>query len=38
MVVNLKSPTTDYFERTETLTRYYEDIRKYDVMSEFSKN
>lgn len=34
MVVNLKSPTTDYFERTETLTRYYEDIRKYDVMSE----
>ena len=34
MVVNLKSPTTDYFERTETLTRYYEDIRKYDVMSD----
>ena len=34
MVVNLKSPTSDYFERTETLVRYYEDIRKYDVMSE----
>lgn len=33
MVVNLKSPNTDYFERTETLVRYYEDIRKYDVMS-----
>lgn len=33
MVVNLKSPNTDFFERTETLVRYYEDIRKYDVMS-----
>ena len=34
MVVNLKSPTSDYFERTETLTRFYEDIRKYDVMTD----
>ena len=34
MVVNLKTGTSDYFSRTETLTRYYEDIRKYDVMSE----
>lgn len=33
MVVNLKSPSTDYFERTETLMRYYEDIRRYDVLS-----
>lgn len=33
MVVNLKSPSSDYFERTDTLVRYYEDIRKYDVMS-----
>lgn len=33
MVVNLKTPSTDFFERTETLVRYYEDIRKYNVMS-----
>ena len=30
MVVNLKTGTSDYFSRTETLTRYYEDIRKYN--------
>lgn len=33
MVVNLKTPNSDYFERTETLVRYYEDIRKYDVLT-----
>lgn len=33
MVVNLKSPSTDYFERTETLMRYYEDIRCYKLLS-----
>lgn len=33
MVVNLKTGTSDYFARTETLTRYYEDIRKYNVLS-----
>lgn len=33
MIVNLKSGTTDFFARTETLTRYYEDIRQYDVLS-----
>lgn len=33
MVVNLKTPTSDYFERTETLVRYYEDIRKFDVLT-----
>jgi RNA polymerase primary sigma factor len=34
MVINLKTPTSDYFERTETLTKYYEDIRQYDVLTQ----
>lgn len=29
MIVNLSSPQNNYFERTDTLKRYYEDIRKY---------
>lgn len=33
MVVNLKTPTSSYFERTETLTRFYDDIKKYDVLT-----
>lgn len=33
MVINLKSGTSDYFERTETLMRYYEDIRRYKVLT-----
>lgn len=33
MVVNLKTPNSDYLERTETLVRYYEDIRKYEVLT-----
>lgn len=32
MVVNLKTPS-DFFERTETLVRYYEDIRKYPLLT-----
>ena len=34
MIVNLKSGTSDYFERTETLIRYYDDIRKYGLLSQ----
>ena len=33
MIVNLKSPHSNFFERTDTLVRYYEDIRKYDILS-----
>lgn len=29
MIVNLSTPQNNYFERTDTLKRYYEDIRKY---------
>lgn len=29
MIVNLSSPQNNYFERTDTLKRYYEDIRNY---------
>lgn len=33
MIVNLKARTSDYFERTDTLVRYYEDIRRYQLLS-----
>ena len=33
MIVNLKNRTSDFFERTNTLVRYYEDIRKYKMLS-----
>lgn len=33
MIVNLKSRAADYFERTDTLVRYYEDIRRYQLLS-----
>lgn len=33
MIVNLKNRTSDFFERTSTLVRYYEDIRKYKLLS-----
>ena len=29
MIVNLSTPQNNYFERTDTLKRYYDDIRKY---------
>jgi RNA polymerase primary sigma factor len=29
MIVNLSTPQNNFFERTDTLKRYYEDIRKY---------
>lgn len=29
MIVNLSAPQNNYFERTDTLKRYYDDIRKY---------
>ena len=33
MVVNLTAPQNNFFERTETLTRYYEDIRRYKPLT-----
>lgn len=33
MIVNLKNTTADYFERTDTLIRYYDDIRRYQLLS-----
>lgn len=33
MIVNLKNRTSDFFERTNTLVRYYEDIRKYKMLT-----
>ena len=33
MIVNLSSPQNNYFERTDTLKRYYEDIRKYSPLT-----
>lgn len=32
MIVNLSAPQSNYFERTDTLKRYYEDIRKYEPL------
>ena len=29
MIVNITTTQNNYFDRTETLVRYYEDIRKY---------
>ena len=33
MIVNLSTPQNNYFERTDTLKRYYDDIRKYQPLS-----
>ena len=33
MIVNLSTPQNNYFERTDTLRRYYDDIRKYKPLS-----
>jgi RNA polymerase primary sigma factor len=33
MIVNLSTPQNNYFERTETLKRYYDDIRKYTPLT-----
>lgn len=33
MIVNLTNPQNNYFERTDTLKRYYDDIRKYVPLS-----
>lgn len=33
MIVNLSNPQNNYFERTDTLKRYYDDIRKYVPLS-----
>lgn len=33
MIVNLSAPQNNYFERTDTLKRFYDDIRKYEPLS-----
>lgn len=33
MIVSLKTPRTDFIERTDTLKRYYDDIRRYPLLS-----
>lgn len=33
MIVNIKTPQTDFFERTDTLMRYYEEIRRFTLLS-----
>lgn len=33
MIVNLTSPTTLYLDRSDTLVKYYEEIRKYQVLT-----
>lgn len=33
MVVNVITPNTNYFAQTDTITKYYEDIRNYDLLS-----
>lgn len=33
MIVNITSPTTLYLDRSEMLTKYYEEIRKYQVLT-----
>ncbi len=33
MVVNVRTPQTDYFERSETLVRYYEEIRRFNILT-----
>ena len=33
MVINLRTPNSNYLERTDTLMRFYEDIRRYDILS-----
>lgn len=37
-VINLKIPRSDYFERTNTLVRYYDDIRKYKLLTQEEEN
>lgn len=32
-VINLTTPTSEYIQRSEILTKYYEDIRQYKVLS-----
>lgn len=34
MIVNLKTTATDFFTRTETLMQYYDDIRKYPLLTQ----
>lgn len=34
MVVNLSTPTLSYFERSETLTKYYENIRRFSPLEQ----
>ena len=34
MVVNVITPSTNYFTPTDTITKFYEEIRNYDVLSQ----